>query len=206
MAEGAGAGEPGGATRLRVGTFVHARSPWAEGQGEPVFGAQVAALAFERALSRHARADIEAVFLDPAPERPPAAAGPGQRVRYHGLDEFLGDLPSRRVDAWFDVTGDVVRPFYLRAQLAQHEYPATSSSWPRAPRWRLSFPPAPARPGCAWPPRPAPRRRRPASDCARCAMTRSAPRLAGFARPPRTPSPGPLRWAWAAMAGTADRQ
>jgi D-inositol-3-phosphate glycosyltransferase len=124
VAQGTGAGEASGAIRLRVGTFVHARSPWAEGHGESVFGAQVAALAFEQALSWHAHADIEAVFLDPAPERPPAPAGPG-RVRYHGLDEFLRGLPSRRVDAWFDVTGDVVRPFYLRAQLAQHEYPVT---------------------------------------------------------------------------------
>lgn len=124
MAQRTGAGGAVGATRLRVGTFVHARSQWAEGQGQPVFGAEVAALAFERALSRHASAEVEAVFLDPAPDRPPVWGGQGRHVHYHGLDEFLRD-PSRQVDAWFDVAGDVVRPFYLRAQLAQHEYPVT---------------------------------------------------------------------------------
>jgi len=123
--QGIDGGGAAAATRLRVGTFVHAHSRWLEGQGQPVFGAQVAAQAFERALSRHTRADIEAVFLDLAPERPPAPAGQGRHLRYHSLDDFLRDPSSRRVDAWFDVAGDVVRAFYLRAQLAGHEYPVT---------------------------------------------------------------------------------
>jgi hypothetical protein len=53
VAQRIGTGGTAGATRLRVGTFVHARSQWLEGQGQPVFGAYVAALTFERALSRH---------------------------------------------------------------------------------------------------------------------------------------------------------
>ena len=118
-------GGAAGPTRLRVGTFVHARSQWLEGQGQPVFGAYVAALTFERALSRHTSAEIDAVFLDPAPDRSPVPGEQGQRVHYHSLDDFLRDQLSRRVDAWFDVAGDVVRPFYLRAQLAEHEYPIT---------------------------------------------------------------------------------
>jgi len=125
VAQRIGASGAAGATRLRVGTFVHARSQWLEGQGQPVFGAYVAALTFERALSRHTSAEIEAVFLDPAPDRPPVPGEQGQRVRYHSLDDFLRDQLSRRVDAWFDVAGDVVRPFYLRAQLAGYEYPIT---------------------------------------------------------------------------------
>ena len=123
VAQCSGAGGAAGAARLRVGTFVHGRTEWAEGQCRPVFGAQVAALAFERALSRHTGAEVEAVFLDPAPDRPPAAVEPGPRVRYHSLDDFLRDRP--RVDAWFDVGSDVVRPFYLRAQLAGCEFPVT---------------------------------------------------------------------------------